>query len=789
MTDTMQAYCVKCKTKRDMLDPVAVYTRSGTPGTRGKCPVCGTTMFKMGRTEAHDHIPKPEIVQKPRKKKGKKRDGRLVIVESPAKARTVQRFLGKGYTVKASIGHVRDLLRSQLSVDVENDFKPKYRVPNEKRQVVKDLKAAAAKAKEVYLATDPDREGEAIAWHLMDAADIDEERAHRVVFHEITEQAISEAFAHPRDINMQLVNAQQARRILDRLVGYNITELLWQKVRNRLSAGRVQSVALRLVVDREREIENFVSEEYWSLSAELAKQAANGSAAKTSFIAKLMKIAGKDVDFHVEEDVRPHLEVLEKSAYTVKAVKRGTRQRRPAPPFTTSTLQQEASRRLNFNARRTMRVAQQLYEGIDTGQGQVGLITYMRTDSTAVAESAQQEARSLIIKQYGEAFVPEKPPTYKTKAKGAQEAHEAIRPTSVERTPQRLKGSLTSEQYRLYNLIWQRFVASQMANAVYATQRVDIVAGPPEQEDKPYLFRVTGSRIKFQGFLKVYEEARDEDAPPDENVERNLPELETGELLKLLKLLPKQHFTQPPPRYTEATLVKALEENGIGRPSTYAPTVAVIQNRDYVTREGRHLVPTETGRLVNDLLVKFFPNVLNINFTAELEARLDKIASNEQEWVPFLREFYEPFARQLAHAREHMPTQRQEEPIGRDCPECGSPLIVRHGRYGKFIGCSNYPECRYTEPWLEKIGVKCPKCGGDLVEKKTRRGRTFYGCANYPECDFTSWKRPLPMPCPDCGGLLVEQNKNHAVCLQCDKRFLRNELEKSVTETATETDE
>ncbi len=783
MTDAIQAYCVKCKTKRDLKNAQAVYTRTGTPGTRGECPECGTNLFRMGATEAHAHIPKPEVVEKPKKarktskkksitQKSPSRRSRLVIVESPAKARTVQRFLGKKYTVKASIGHVRDLLRSQLSVDVENDFEPKYRVPNEKRQVVNDLKASAARAKEIYLATDPDREGEAIAWHLMAAAEIPEERTQRVVFHEITESAIQEAFANAHEINSDLVNAQQARRILDRLVGYNITELLWQKVRNRLSAGRVQSIASRLVVDREREIRSFVPEEYWSLSAELSKIPVNGS----NFTAKLIQIDGKDVKFSVEGDITPHVAVLEKSSYTVKEVKRGTRQRRPSPPFTTSTMQQDASRGLNFNAHRTMRVAQQLYEGIDVGNGQVGLITYMRTDSTAIAKEAQQKAQRFIHETYGESYAPKSPPVYRTRAKIAQEAHEAIRPTSIDRTPESLKAVLSRDQYRPYNLIWQRFVASQMSNAIYATQRVDIEAVNPGESTSRYTFRVSGSYIKFQGFLRVYEESPDIDAASDEDAERKLPELTNSELLDLIKLLPRQHFTQPPARYTEATLVRALEENGIGRPSTYAPTVAVIQNRDYVNRDGRYLIPTETGELVTDLLVQFFPDVLNIDFTAKLEDSLDEIAEGKQNWTPFLGKFYTPFAQQLKHARESMPSQRQEEKLGRDCPECGQPLVVRYGRFGKFIGCATYPECRYTEPWLDKIGVSCPKDGGELVEKKTRRGKTFYGCANYPDCDYTSWKRPIATKCPNCSGLLVEQNRRHVQCTVCETVYSRDDL-------------
>lgn len=795
--DGLQAYCVKCKTKRDLQNSEAVYTKTGTPGTRGQCLVCGTNLFRMGATPAHADVPKPEVVEKPKRQNKKKkatktkrkpaRRGKLVIVESPAKARTVQRFLGKKYTVKASIGHVRDLLRSQISVDVDNEFTPKYRVPNEKREVVKDLKAAAAKAKEIYLATDPDREGEAIAWHLIAAADIDEAITQRVVFHEITESAVAEAFENAHEVKMDLVNAQQARRILDRLVGYNITELLWQKVRNRLSAGRVQSIASRLVVDREREIKRFVPDEYWSLSAELAKQGNNGGSTETNFTAKLLKVDGKEIDFKAEGDVTPHLAILENSVYIVDEVKKGTRQRRPAAPFTTSTLQQDASRQLNFNARRTMSVAQQLYEGIDTGDGQVGLITYMRTDSTSIAKEAQQKARSYVVDTYGDSYVPKKPPIYKTKARGAQEAHEAIRPTDILRTPAELKSFLSRNQYRLYNLIWQRFVASQMANAVYTTQRVDIAAGPADATERPYLFRVSGSIIKFKGFLRVYEEAKDLDAV-DENAEHALPELSADELLRLIKLLPRQHFTQPPARYSEATLVRALEENGIGRPSTYAATVSVIQNRDYVTREGRHLIPTETGELVTDLLIEYFPDIMDLNFTANLEARLDSIADGAQEWVPFLGEFYTPFSQELTHARQNMPTQRQEEEIGRDCPTCGNPLIVRYGRFGKFIGCATYPECRYTEPWLEKIGVNCPQCGGEIVAKKTRKGRTFYGCAKYPDCDFTSWKKPLPIPCPDCGGLLVDLNRNEAQCTVCENRFQKEALPEPVTAVDGEVD-
>lgn len=793
------AYCVKCKTQREMQNPQPVYTANGAPGTRGACPVCGTALFRMGATEAHAGLPKPEKTaapQKTRKGKGKtpkparkasprRSADRLVIVESPAKARSVGNFLGKGYTVKASKGHVRDLLVTQLSVDVQNDFAPKYRVPNDKREIVNELKAAVEKAGEIYLATDPDREGEAIAWHLIAATDMDENRAKRVVFHEITQPAIQEAFSHPRSLDMNLVNAQQARRILDRLVGYNITELLWEKVRNQLSAGRVQSIAVRLVVDREREIEAFKPEEYWTLDARLQKHAANGKDTDKPFVARLIKYKGEDVAFKQESDVRPHLDVLEKSLYRVGDVKRGTRQRRPSAPFTTSTLQQEASRRLGFTARRTMTVAQQLYEGIDIGNGgEVGLITYMRTDSPQVSTQAQAEAKDFIHKRFGAKFHPSTPPVYQTRAKGAQEAHEAIRPTSVWREPDRVKSHLTRDQFRLYQLIWQRFVASQMSNAVYDTLRVEINAGT--SGDTPYLFRVSGSTIKFPGFLALYEDARDEDVEPDEDEGRILPELAVGDLLDLLQLLPEQHFTQPPPRYTEASLVRTLEEYGIGRPSTYAPTMKTIEDREYIEKQDKRLVPTETGKIVNDLLVKFFPDIMDYRFTARMEDRLDDIADGNQEWRPMLREFYEPFEKQIKAAQESMPSLQQEEAVGRDCPVSGHPLVVRYGRFGKFIGCSNYPECRYTEPWLERTGVACPACGkthgGEIIVRKSRRGRTFYGCSRYPDCNYTSWKRPLVHPCPNCGGMLVEQNKTTAQCTVCNHTYQMDVLGESTAE-------
>jgi DNA topoisomerase-1 len=754
---------MKCKTKREMKDPVASFNARSSPVTIGVCSVCGTKLYRMGRTEAHEGMVAP-----PRPKKVIKRDGKLVIVESPAKAKTVGRYLGKGYTVRASVGHVRDLLRSQLSVDVENNFTPKYRVPNDKRPVVKEIKKLAQKSEEVYLATDPDREGEAISWHLMESADIEPERAKRVVFHEITEPAIQEAFGHPRPINMDLVDAQQARRILDRLVGYSISPLLWEKVRGRLSAGRVQSVALRKIVEREREIDDFIPVEYWSIHGEFKPQGV-----ESTFIAKLAKVDGSDPELQNEEAVNPILSDMETAAYSVTKVKRSERRRKPAAPFTTSTLQQEASRKLGFTAKRTMALAQGLYEGKDVGNGgTTGLITYMRTDSTNVAASAQKEAREYVTGKYGKDFLPTKSPQYTKRSANAQEAHEAIRPTSVMRTPKQMKEHLDPAMFKLYRLIWQRFVASQMAVAVYDTLKIEVTGKSDEHE---YLLRISGSTLMFAGFLIVYEEAKNEDAKSDEEDEtEKIPAgIEEGQQQELVRLIPEQHFTQPPPRYSEASLVQSLEEDGIGRPSTYAPTISTIQQRGYVFREDKRLHPTEIGMEVNDLMVEYFSDIVDYKFTARMEEDLDMIANGQAEWTEVVHEFYQPFAKDLAHAQAEMPvTKREPEKIGRICPEDGGDLVIRFGRYGKFISCGNFPTCRYTEPWLEKIGIECPKDSGDIVIKKTRKGRTFYGCANYPECDFTSWKRPIKEPCPNCKGLLVYANKREAQCTNCEESFL-----------------
>ena len=861
MSETLQAYCFKCKTKRDLVNPQAGFNARGSAITTGTCAVCGGTLYRIGTTPAHvgmtpppinatakavsarkasaktakttgkaakssatskasakvtgktakasaaskasakttGKVAKPSATSKTTAKNGSSGDAprtaaRLVIVESPAKARSVGQYLGKGYIVKASKGHVRDLLKSQLSVDVANDFEPKYRVINDKRDVVKDLKSAATGAREIYLATDPDREGEAIAWHLLAATELEgsPKTVKRVVFHEITRAAVEEAFRHPREIDINLVNAQQARRILDRLVGYNISPLLWEKVRNRLSAGRVQSIALRLIVDREREIIAFVQQEYWTLDAQLRKQTQQSKADVRPFLARLMKIGDQDVSFGSESAVAPHLNVLRQSEFQVMDVKHGERQRKPSAPFTTSTLQQEASRRLGYTAGRTMSIAQQLYEGIDLGTDESsGLITYMRTDSTNVSVEAQGQARSYIEGRFGKDFLPATAPIYKTKAKGAQEAHEAIRPTVAAREPNTVKASLTPDQFKLYNLIWQRFVASQMANAIYNTLRVEIDADKPSvaAEKRAYHFRVAGSTVKFAGFLALYEDARDEDIAVDADEGRILPNLHVGERLDLLDLLPEQHFTQPPPRYTEASLVRTLEEYGIGRPSTYAPTVGVIQDREYVTKKDKRLTPTETGITVNDLLAEYFADVMDYSFTARMEDKLDEIAEGRREWRPMLSEFYQPFEQQLDIAQKTIQPMQREEAIGRDCPVCGKPLVIRYGRFGKFIGCSDYPTCKHTEPWLERVGVMCPICGvehgGELISRRTRKGRTFYGCSRYPECEFTSWKRPLPTPCPNCGGLLVEQNRTTVQCTVCNRTYPLSEINPETPEPAS----
>jgi DNA topoisomerase-1 len=664
----------------------------------------------------------------------------LVVVESPTKARTVKKLLDRKFEVVASMGHVKDLPRSQLGVDVEHEFTPKYVVPKGKGPVIKELKAAAKKASAVYLATDPDREGEAISWHLATILNPVNPKIKRIEFHEVTRDAIRRALLAPRDIDTSLVNAQQARRILDRLVGYKLSPLLWRKVRGGLSAGRVQSVAVRLICEREAEVEAFVPQEYWSIAARLARDTE-----PAPFVARLISKNGEKIDIPNEATARAIVQELEPLPFTVSEIRRRDQQRHPAAPFTTSTLQQEANRKLGYSAARTMVVAQQLYEGLDVGdEGTVGLITYMRTDAVRVAEEAQHQAREYVTQAFGASYVPPQPRQY-TSRRNAQGAHEAIRPTSVLRTPEAVKPFLKADQYKVYRLVWERFVASQMASAVLDTLAVDISAGA-------YLLRATGSRIKFPGFLRVYLEGRDNGE--EETPEGWLPDVQQGELLRLVGLDPAQHFTQPPPRYTEATLVRALEERGIGRPSTYAPIIETIKQRGYVEVEDRRMYPTELGVLVNSILVEHFPTIVDADFTAHLEEDLDKVEEGQEDWVRLLRDFYGPFAEVLRKAEQNIEeVEIAPEEIGEPCPRCGKPLVKRRGRYGEFIACSGYPACSYTRP--VGIGVRCPVDNGEVVERRTRKGRMFYGCANYPACTFTSWDRPTGRMCPQCGQMLV----------------------------------
>ena len=699
----------------------------------------------------------------------------LVIVESPAKAKTIGRYLGRGYVVKASMGHVRDLPKSRMGVQTDDGFEPDYLVPRDKSKVVKELRESVKSAKSVLLATDPDREGEAIAWHLKEATQPQDKPVQRIVFQEITPDAIREAVKAPREINMKLVEAQQARRVLDRLVGYEISPLLWKNVKRGLSAGRVQSVALRLIVEREREINAFVSREYWSLDAELAKREANQRKKVKTFKASLFRVNGETPELNDEAQTMAIVTALDGAEFQVADVRTKETQRRPAAPFTTSTLQQEASRKLRFPVRRTMQIAQELYEGVDIGsEGSQGLITYMRTDSTNIATSAQQRAREVITERHGADYVPERPPVYTRKAKGAQEAHEAIRPTDPARAPEQVQQYLTPQQFRLYKLIWQRFVASQMRNAIFDSTSVDVDAGKPGGP-KPYRFRATGSVIKFPGFIAVYREGLDDDEV-DELDRDALPELIASEVLDLKQLLPEQHFTQPPPRFTEATLVKSLEELGIGRPSTYAPTIATLLARNYVVVDQRRLSPTELGEVVIDLLIKHFAAIVDAQFTSRMEDELDDIASGERAWVPVMREFYGPFHKSVEQAEQQMTRVKiADEPTDEICEKCGRPMVIKLGKYGRFLACTGFPECRNARPLLVKIGVKCPQCHeGEVVEKRTRKGRQriFYGCSRYPECDFTSWDKPTGERCPVCGDILVEAGRDGTIkCRNNDCHF------------------
>ncbi|EMR07532.1 DNA topoisomerase 1 [Bhargavaea cecembensis DSE10] len=677
----------------------------------------------------------------------------LVIVESPAKAKTIEKYLGKKYKVKASVGHVRDLPRSQTGIDVENNYEPKYITIRGKGPVLQELKSAAKKAKKIFLASDPDREGEAIAWHLAHSLGIDEDSECRVVFNEITKDAVKEAFKHPRAINRDRVDAQQARRILDRLVGYNISPILWKKVKKGLSAGRVQSVALRLIIDRENEIRNFKPEEYWSITGLFGK-------GKKEFTAAFHGDGKKKIKLPDRQAVDAILAKLDGSDFEVAELEKKERKRNPAPPFTTSSLQQEAARKLNFRARKTMMLAQQLYEGINVGkEGSVGLITYMRTDSTRISDTAKKEAGDFILSEYGQEYMA--PGERASKQKNAQDAHEAIRPTSVLRTPASLKAVLSNDQMKLYRLIWERFIASRMAPAVLDTVTADLRQGD-------VVFRATGSQVKFQGFMKVYVEGEDD---KEDVKQKMLPPLEKGDIVKSLKIDPKQHFTQPPPRYSEARLVKTMEELGIGRPSTYAPTLDTIQKRGYVSLDAKRFIPTELGEIVHSLVSEFFPEIIDVEFTAEMEKDLDSIEDGKNEWVNVIDSFYKDFEKRLKVAEKEMEkVVIKDEPAGEDCEKCGSPMVIKMGRYGKFMACSNFPDCRNTKPILKKIGVTCPKCKkGEVVERKSKTKRIFYSCDQYPECDFISWDKPVSRPCPKCSAMLVEKKLKKGKQIQCSE--------------------
>jgi DNA topoisomerase-1 len=652
----------------------------------------------------------------------------LVIVESAAKARTIGKFLGQNYKVKASVGHVRDLPKSKLGVDVENGFQPKYITIRGKGALIKEIREESEKADRVLLATDPDREGEAIAWHLSQVINLPEDAKCRIEFNEITKEAIKKAVKAPRGIDYDRVNAQQARRILDRLVGYSLSPLLWAKVRKGLSAGRVQSVAVRLICEREKEIQEFKPEEYWTIECILHNE--NGM----PFSAKLHYVDGKKPVVPNEAKAQELVNRIMRAEFSVSRIKQKERRRKALPPFTTSTLQQEAAKRLGFTPTRAMRIAQELYEGINIGaEGSVGLVTYIRTDSVRVSSDAQAEARAFIMEAFKPGYYPNKPNVYKSR-KSAQDAHEAIRPTSVYRRPEDLKAFLSRDQLRLYRLIWSRFVASQMAAAVYDTVTVDI------HGDKLVL-RANSSQLKFPGHLAVYEEKEDDYG--GQNSTSRLPEVQVGQKVVVKEATPEQHFTQPPPRYTEASLVKLLEEKNIGRPSTYAPIIETIIKRGYVERKAKQLYPTELGIIVVDLLKQYFPEIMEVEFTAEMEENLDQIEEGERSWDQTVQEFYHPFASRLERAREEMEKVNiPDEPAGKECPQCGRPLLIKMGRFGKFVACSGFPECRYTESINEIVDAKCPRCGGDIVALRTKKGRRFYGCKNYPDCDFKSWNKP-----------------------------------------------
>ncbi len=674
----------------------------------------------------------------------------LVIVESPAKAKTIGKYLGKNYIVEASMGHVRDLPKSTLGVDIEDNFNPKYITIRGKGDLIAKLKKAAKKADKVFLATDPDREGEAISWHLANILKISEDKKCRIVFNEITKSAVKSSLKEARQINNNLVDAQQARRVLDRLVGYEISPILWKNVKWGLSAGRVQSAALKLICDRETEIKAFEPKEYWTVECIATKD-------RKKFPIKLTQYKGKKIEINSEEESNKIIEELKKDKFIVTKVKKGTKQKNPLPPFTTSTLQQEASKKLNFMTKRTMSIAQVLYEGVEVkGYGTVGLITYMRTDSVRISDEAQGKALDFINSNFGEKYIPSTPRVYKSK-KNIQDAHEAIRPSVIEITPEVAKSSLTTEQYKLYSLIWNRFMASQMASCELNTNSIEIMNGD-------YKFKATGSTVKFDGFMKLYEYMTEED-----NEDVSLPVLEENDELNKVNIEGKQHFTQPPARYTEASFVKLLEEKGIGRPSTYVPTISVLLSRDYVNREKKNLFPTELGFIVNNIMGEYFEQIVDVDFTAEMERNLDYIEEGKEDWKKVVEEFFSPLKIALEKAEKEISKVVIEDEVSDvPCDKCGRMMVIKRGRYGKFLACPGYPECKNAKPIVEEIDAPCPKCGGKILAKKSKKGKKFFGCSNYPNCDFVSWNEPLKDKCPDCGEYMVlkysKTKGNYAQC-------------------------
>ena len=696
---------------------------------------------------------------------------KLVIVESPAKAKTIEKYLGKNYVVEASMGHVRDLPKSQLGVDIENEYNPKYITIRGKGELLSKLRKLAKKSDKIYLATDPDREGEAISWHLANVLKIDENENCRIEFNEITKDAVKNSIKHPRKINCNLVDAQQARRVLDRLVGYEISPLLWRNVKWGLSAGRVQSAALKLICDREEEIKKFNPEEYWTVDVKLKK-------GKKSFPVKLTTKNKKKIEIKNKEQADQIIDELKENEYIVSKIKKGTKNKNPLAPFTTSTLQQEASKKLNFMTKKTMSVAQQLYEGVEVKKfGTVGLITYMRTDSVRISNEAQEKALNFIDETYGKEYVPEEPRVYKGK-KNIQDAHEAIRPTYVEITPEIAKANLSNDQYKLYALIWKRFIASQMATCILNTNSLEIKNGD-------YTLRASGSTIKFDGFMKVYEYISGEE---EESV--LLPELEENEVLKEESIEGKQHFTQPPARYSEAAFVKLLEEKGIGRPSTYVPTISTLISRKYVDREKKILIPTELGFIVNDILSNYFKQIVDTDFTAEMEVKLDNVEAGKESWTHIVDEFFTPLKEDIEKAEKEISKVIIEDKVSDvPCDKCGRLMVIKHGRFGDFLACPGYPECQNTKPIVEEVDANCPLCGGKILVKRSKKGNRFYGCSNYPECNFVSWYEPTNEKCPECGSYMVKRySKSKGEYLQCSDKECKYEkiIEKNNDENNSE---